>query len=68
MTDLDILTEGRKRLRSSAPSITDAQFEAWAASARSRGATFELTLEGVVARYELRNPATGLVRAAKASE
>lgn len=55
---LDILAEGRRRLRASAPSVTDEQFAAWAALARSRGATFELTLDGVVARYELESSPT----------
>ncbi|MEI9950608.1 MAG: hypothetical protein WDO74_16930 [Pseudomonadota bacterium] len=58
MTDLDILTEGRKRLRTSAPSLTDEQFTAWCATARSRGATFALTLEGVVARYDITDAGT----------
>lgn len=55
MTDTDLLAEGRKRLRASAPSLTDEQFSTWCATARSRGATFALTLEGVVARYELKD-------------
>ena len=59
MTELDILSEGRKRLRASAPHITDEQFETWAASARQHGADFALTLEGVIARYERTSPVTG---------
>jgi len=55
VTEADILAEGRKRLRTSAPSITDAQFEAWAATARSRRAEFALTLDGVVARYDIKD-------------
>lgn len=52
MTELDILAEGRERLRSSAPCLTDEQFETWAANSRLRGAEFALTLEGCVARYQ----------------
>jgi hypothetical protein len=58
VTELDILLEGRKRLRTSAPHITDAQFQAWAESSRQNSAEFALTLEGVVARYPRENAVT----------
>jgi hypothetical protein len=50
------VTEGelqvaRARLRSSAPNVSDEQFAAWVEHARSKGATFALTLDGCVASY-----------------
>lgn len=58
MTEADILAEGRKRLRASVPWLTDAQFDAWVASARKAGAEFALTPDGCVARYERPSPVT----------
>lgn len=63
MTQDVILTEGRRRLRLSAPWLTDEMFATWVASACQRGADFALTLEGVVARYDLKDAPQGTVGA-----
>ena len=57
MNQADVITEGRRRLRLSAPWLTDEQFAAWLAAARSRGAEFALTPEGIAAHHP-RTPLT----------